>query len=204
MNIKTIGAAVLAGAMIAGCGKNEEPKQEDVMAVSVNGVKLMQSAIDADVEKIVDAQKGKIPAEQLEYAKQSFANQVVQGFIVENALVAKAKGPERVMIITDAMCAAGEPDAEIYVFSLTPITQKRSDAEELFTRARIEAFNEAIAQMAENGGWHYMDLYTAMADEDGWLPEADASQDGIHFNGPKYAQWVDFLKTYPYGSYPAG
>lgn len=100
--------------------------------------------------------------------------------------------------------AAGEPDAEIYVFSLTPITQKRSDAEELFTRARIEAFNEAIAQMAENGGWHYMDLYTAMADEDGWLPEADASQDGIHFNVPKYAQWVDFLKTYPYGSYPAG
>ena len=100
--------------------------------------------------------------------------------------------------------AAGEPDAEIYIFSLTPITQKRSDAEELFTRARIEEFNEAIAQMAERGGWHYMDLYTAMADENGWLPEADASKDGIHFNGPKYAQWVDFLKTYPYGSYPAG
>ena len=25
-------------------------------------------------------------------------------------LIAKAKGPDRVMIITDAMCAAGEPD----------------------------------------------------------------------------------------------
>ena len=36
MNMKKIGAAVLAGAMIAGCGKNEE-KAEDVMAVSVNG-----------------------------------------------------------------------------------------------------------------------------------------------------------------------
>ena len=32
MNMKMIGAAVLAGAMIAGCGKNEE-KAEDVMAV---------------------------------------------------------------------------------------------------------------------------------------------------------------------------
>ena len=61
MNMRMIGAAVLASAMIAGCGKNKE-KQEDVMAVSVNGEKLMQSAIDADVEKIVTAQGGKIPA----------------------------------------------------------------------------------------------------------------------------------------------
>ena len=37
MNMRMIGAAVLASAMIAGCGKNEE-KQEDVMAVSVNGL----------------------------------------------------------------------------------------------------------------------------------------------------------------------
>ena len=89
MNMKMIGAAVLAGAMIAGCGKNEQ--KEDVMAVSVNGEKLMQSAIDADVEKIVAAQGGKIPAEQLEYAKQSIANQVVQSFIIEKVLGEKAK-----------------------------------------------------------------------------------------------------------------
>lgn len=140
MNIKTIGAAVLAGAMIAGCGKNEEPKQEDVMAVSVNGVKLMQSAIDADVEKIVDAQKGKIPAEQLEYAKQSFANQVVQGFIVENALVAKAK--EQGFAVTDAdrkereeeflKAVAKMPDAPKSVdeyFKKFPLGEERARAE---------------------------------------------------------------------------
>ena len=92
MNMKMIGAAVLAGAMIAGCGKNEEEKtQEDVMAVSVNGEKLMQSAIDADVDTIVKAQGDKIPVEQLEYAKQSIANQIVQSFIVEKVLVSKAK-----------------------------------------------------------------------------------------------------------------
>ena len=104
MNMKMIGAAVLAGAMIAGCGKNEEATQEtkpeaaqgaerkdDVMAVSVNGEKLMQSTIDADVAKVVAAQGGKIPADQLEYAKQSIANQVVHNFIIEKVLVAKAK-----------------------------------------------------------------------------------------------------------------
>ena len=106
MNMKMIGAAVLAGAMIAGCGKNE--KQEDVMAVSVNGEKLMQSAIDADVETIVKAQGGKIPAEQLEYAKQSIANQVVQSFIIEKVLVAKAK--EGGFAVTDADRKAREEE----------------------------------------------------------------------------------------------
>ena len=57
MNIKMVGAVVLAGAMIAGCGEKVEDKkserEEDAMAVSVNGEKLMQSAIDADVEKFI-------------------------------------------------------------------------------------------------------------------------------------------------------
>ena len=91
MNIKMVGAVVLAGAMIAGCGE----KKEDAMAVSVNGEKLMQSAIDADVEKFIKSRGDQIPAEQLEYAKQSIAksiaNQVVQSFIFEKVLVAKAK-----------------------------------------------------------------------------------------------------------------
>ena len=139
MNMKMIGAAVLAGAMIAGCGKNEE-KQEDVMAVSVNGEKLMQSTIDADVETIVKAQGGKIPAEQLEYAKQSIANQIVQSFIIEKVLVAKAK--EGGFAVTDADRKAREeeflkatakmPDAPKSVddyFKKFPLGEARARAE---------------------------------------------------------------------------
>ena len=138
MNMKMIGAAVLAGAMIAGCGKDE--KAEDVMAVSVNGEKLMQSAIDADVETIVNAQGGNIPAEQLEYAKQSIANQIVQGFIVEKVLVAKAK--EGGFAVTDADRKAREeeflkatakmPDAPKSVdeyFKKFPLGEARARAE---------------------------------------------------------------------------
>ena len=139
MNMKMIGAAVLVGAMVAGCGKNEEQK-EDAMAVSVNGEQLMQSAIDADVEKIVAAQGGKIPAEQLEYAKQSIANQVVQSFIIEKVLVAKAK--EGGFAVTDADRKAREaeflkatakmPDAPKSVedyFKKFPLGEERARAE---------------------------------------------------------------------------
>ena len=91
MNIKMMGVVALAGALVAGCGAPEEEKTEDVMAVSVNGEKLMKSAIDADVAAIVKAQGDKIPKEQRDYARQMIANQVVQSFIVEKVLVAKAK-----------------------------------------------------------------------------------------------------------------
>ena len=111
MNIKSIGLAVLAGAMIAGCGKEAEEEAkvaEDAMAVSVNGEKLMKSAIAADVAAIVKAQGDKIPAEQLEYAKQMMANQVVQSFIVEKVLVAKAKAEG--YVVTDADRKAREAE----------------------------------------------------------------------------------------------
>ena len=151
MNIKTIGVAVLAGAMIAGCGKNEEqtesPKagqkesqKEDAMAVSVNGEKLMQSAIDADVETIVKAQGDKIPVEQLEYAKQSIANQVVQSFIIEKVLVAKAKSMDLAVTDEDRKvrekefldAVAKRPDAPKSVeeyFKKFPLGEARARAE---------------------------------------------------------------------------
>ena len=111
MNIKIVGLALLASAMIAGCGKQGEEKttvEEDSMAVSVNGEKLMKSSIAADVAAIVKAQGDKIPAEQKEYAKQMMANQVVQSFIVEKVLVAKAKADG--YVVTDADRKAREAE----------------------------------------------------------------------------------------------
>ena len=107
MNIKMFGLAVLAGSLVVGCGA-KEAEVEDAMAVSVNGEKLMKSSIDADVAAIVKAQGGKIPAEQLEYAKRSIANQVVQSFIVEKILVAKAKAEG--LSVTDADRKAREEE----------------------------------------------------------------------------------------------
>ena len=94
---------------------------------------------------------------------------------------------------------ASEPDAKIYILSLTPITMGRSTSETLFTRERVEAFNDAVKAMAERSGYTYMDLYTAMANDAGWLPEND-STDGIHFTAAKYLQWADYLRNYPYGA----
>lgn len=105
MNIKTIGTVILAGVMIAGCGKKEE---QDEMAISVNGEKLMKSAISADIEALMKAQGDKIPVEQREHMKQMVGNQLVQSFIVEKVLVAKAKAAG--FTVTDADRKAREEE----------------------------------------------------------------------------------------------
>ena len=91
--------------------------------------------------------------------------------------------------------SAAEPDAEIYVMSLTPITEKRSNSPDLFTGEKVLAFNSAIRAMVEEKGFTYLDLYAAFADENGWLPP-EKSTDGVHFTTDTYQEWAEYLRTH--------
>ena len=115
MNITMIGAAVLVGAVVAGCGQ----KTEDKAVLSVNGKELLQSRVEADVEALLKARGDSIPAEQQDYFKQQVKNQIAQSFIIESVLLERAaKGGFQV---TDAdrkareaeflKMIAGQPDA---------------------------------------------------------------------------------------------
>ena len=99
--LNIVGAALVAGALIAGCGKQDAATDEggNEVVIEVNGLKLTSGDIDSDVEKIIAAQGEGIPAEQLEFARQNLRNQIAQSFLIENALVAKAKAEG--FVITD-------------------------------------------------------------------------------------------------------
>lgn len=127
--IKIAGAAVLAGAIIAGCGKQEVAETEaatasdgrnpDEVVLEVCGEKLTNGAIEEDIGKIIESQGDKIPANQVEYMRQTLRNQIAQAFVVEGALVAKARAEgyvvtdddrnERVDTLMKSL--AGRPDA---------------------------------------------------------------------------------------------
>jgi len=143
MNIKTIAAALLAATVVVGCEdkKPDEAKAgEDVTAVTVNGKALKKSQIDADVEQVIKAQGDKIPEAQRTYARQMIGNQLVQAFIAENVLVAKAKADG--FVVTDAerkereekflKDVAGAPDAPKSLdeyFKKFPLGEKRAREE---------------------------------------------------------------------------
>lgn len=94
--------------------------------------------------------------------------------------------------------AADEPDADIYIMSLTPVTEKRDGYDPLFNMERIAEYNDALYSLAEERGLYYLDLVEALADEGGYL-SAEMSTDGIHMTEEKYMEWADYLRTHYVG-----
>ncbi len=106
--IHLMGAAIVAAAVVAGCCDKEscdadgacdkekaaakEPaKDPNEVLLKVGDAKLTRGMLDADIEKILAAQGGKIPEAQEVYFKQQVAGQLAQQFMIETILKAKAE-----------------------------------------------------------------------------------------------------------------
>jgi N-acetylglucosamine-6-phosphate deacetylase len=78
-------------------------------------------------------------------------------------LIAKAKGPDRLMVITDAMCAAGEPDGEYLLGGLrVKVENGRATLADVpydpsavvsNVAGSVALFNECFRRFAEVTGW---------------------------------------------------
>lgn len=91
---------------------------------------------------------------------------------------------------------AALPEAEIYVSAVTPVTEKR-DEEGKFTQQDIGAFNTALRSLCAQKQCWYLDVFSALLDENGWLPEEYAGWDGSpHLSAEGYRAWADVLRTY--------
>ncbi len=98
---------------------------------------------------------------------------------------------------------ADHPDAIIYLTSVTPVS-KYCDENRSFKRSAVLAFNDMLRAIAREQQVWYLDVYTALCGEDGFLP-SDVTADGVHFTPAHYQLWFDYLKTHyvPDGHSPA-
>ncbi len=88
------------------------------------------------------------------------------------------------------------PDADIYIMTLTPVTEKK-DAEGLFTRDSTENFNAALYRLCQEKHCWYLDCYSLLLGEDGWLPSEYAGWDGSpHLSEKGYMVWADIIRSY--------
>ncbi len=101
---------------------------------------------------------------------------------------------EKYEALTDAVTQL-QPDADIYIEALIPVTASKSASSPIYNNANIQAFNEKLADLCEQKGFYYVDTYTAFAGEDGALPDAD-SWDGVHLTADGCAVWLDYLRTH--------
>lgn len=93
---------VAAAMTLTGC---DEPKTaettpvQDEAVLTVNGVSLMRSQLEADIDSVVAAQGEKIPEEYKEYARKQISNQIAEAFVLENVLLKLAN--EKGYTVTD-------------------------------------------------------------------------------------------------------
>jgi len=88
-----------------------------------------------------------------------------------------------------------QPEAELYLQSMTPVSERKSRYEPTFGISRIHEYNEVIRRLAADKEAHYLYIFDALADDTGYLP-AGNSEDGVHPYGKYYSCWLDYLKTH--------
>ena len=90
---------------------------------------------------------------------------------------------------------ARQPEAMLYIMSLTPVTEKKSLDASVFTQERVLEYNDALHALAARRGCAYVDLVEALAGPDGFLAEEE-STDGIHLTQETYPVWSEYLRTH--------
>lgn len=87
-----------------------------------------------------------------------------------------------------------QPDAEIYVQSLLPVSAAASEKNKNnVNNPRIQQYNELLKTVAREKGVVYLDTPDALQDSDGNLPDK-ASADGVHPNPTYCKYWMESIR----------
>lgn len=92
------------------------------------------------------------------------------------------------------------PDAKIYIESVTPLIKEKQG--ESLNNEVIRAFNERMKSFAEQNNYPYLDIYSVLADEEGYLKEeycGDPEGMGMHLLMNADAAWEEYLLEHPEG-----
>lgn len=88
------------------------------------------------------------------------------------------------------------PQTRLYVQSMLPINNSFGRYKNLKDKEQvIRDANVLVAAMAQDKGFTWINLYTAVADKDGNLRK-DLTNDGLHLLAPGYRIWADIIRPY--------
>lgn len=94
------------------------------------------------------------------------------------------------------MISQALPNTKIYVQSITPVRPEVSQKSPGLYKERLCEINDALSAIALEKGCTFLNLWEALADENGDLIEEYAQPDGYHLLPAGYDTWVDYLCTH--------
>lgn len=92
------------------------------------------------------------------------------------------------------LIVAANPDIQIFIQAVTPILASGETGS--LTNENIRLLNTELEKLADEKGWRFIDVYTPLADENGYLIYdycGDPEGMGIHIMGDGYKVWVDAI-----------
>ena len=94
------------------------------------------------------------------------------------------------------MISQALPNTKIYVQSITPVRPEVHKKSPGLYKERLCEINDALSAIALEKGCTFLNLWEALADENGDLIEEYAQPDGYHLLPAGYDAWVDYLCTH--------
>ncbi len=115
------------------------------------------------------------------------------------------KGLSYVETILTRMREEFVPDAVIYFFSETPVTENyATEKERPEYQDQLDVYNVLLKETCEKNGAHYIEIAEALKGEDNLL-KLDYSNDKIcHLNEDGIAVWIECMKDYAQQQYDLG
>ncbi len=89
------------------------------------------------------------------------------------------------------------PDTKIICQSMFPVARTYQSLGSI-NNDKIRTANRWIVETAAEVGVKYVDTYSALADSEGWLPEAYHNGDGMHLNTESFTIELNNLRTHAY------
>ena len=94
------------------------------------------------------------------------------------------------------MISQALPNTKIYVQSITPVRPEVIKKSPGLYKERLCEINDALSAIALEKGCTFLNLWEALADENGDLIEEYAQPDGYHVKPDGYSVWVEYLAAH--------
>ncbi|WP_312612838.1 GDSL-type esterase/lipase family protein [Oscillibacter sp.] len=88
------------------------------------------------------------------------------------------------------------PEAAIVIQSLPPVSAKKDAKRSYVKNERIVLFNGLLEELAAQEGCIFLDVASAVTDENGTLP-TELTTDGVHLNTAGCKKWLEYLREHP-------
>lgn len=88
-----------------------------------------------------------------------------------------------------------QPDAVIFVQSIMNVTEERSGKGDYINNEGINERNRILQEMDNGKDIFYLDINSAVCDENGNL-NAEYTSDGVHLYAKYIYLWTDYLKSH--------